>query len=88
MCDTCRARDRAARRIKALRDSGIMVDPLPPRSVREKKEKKPKKGSKAARAEAESEAEPADGELVFMDPLLAGANPPDDVRICFLARGT
>lgn len=54
MCDSCRLRDRTARRIKALRDSGVPVDPLPPRarsppkSEGEKKSTKKKKGKKKA----------------------------------------
>ncbi|KAF7797055.1 hypothetical protein EIP86_008247 [Pleurotus ostreatoroseus] len=68
MCDTCRARDREARRIKALRDSGIMVDPLPPRVTREKKEKKKKSKSKETTSPVDTPVEGAP--LVFMDPLL------------------
>lgn len=69
MCDTCRARDRDARRIKALRDSGIMVEPLPPRVTREKKDKKKKKAK--ANTDAPSDEASADApSLVFMDPLL------------------
>lgn len=49
MCDSCRARDRNARRIKALRDSGVPVEPLPPRARSPLKldaEKKAKKKGK------------------------------------------
>ncbi|KAI0072086.1 hypothetical protein K474DRAFT_1668233 [Panus rudis PR-1116 ss-1] len=64
MCDSCRARDRSARRIKALRESGVPVDPLPPRpktppdlenltkTKTKKKAKKKKKSDTAAEQNA------------------------------------
>lgn len=56
MCDSCRSRDREARKIKALRESGLDVDPLPPRPKtppQAKGEKKTKKKKKKADKTAE-----------------------------------
>jgi len=61
MCDDCRARDRAARKIKALRESGVIVDALPgrtrsPKPMDEKKKKKRKK----KRPDDDGDLDPAD----------------------------
>lgn len=42
MCDQCRAHERSVRKVRAMRESGIDVEPLPPRRLREKREPKVK----------------------------------------------
>lgn len=86
MCDDCRAHERTVRKIRALRESGVMVEPLPPRMPpRERKEKVPKEkkprpskkdkateGSESHSPENSPELEDdGDGSgIVFMDPIL------------------
>jgi hypothetical protein len=86
MCDDCREYERTVRKIRALRESGVMVDPPPPRMPpRERKEKPPKekktkasqkgKTQEAEMEPLESSAEPegdgdSSGTVVFMDPVL------------------
>ncbi|KAJ3473979.1 hypothetical protein NLI96_g12717 [Meripilus lineatus] len=85
MCDSCRARDRSARRNKALRDSGVPVDPLPPRARSPAKsdgDKKGKKKSKKKTVDVNDEGDATSNDnieegssaegatLVFMSPLV------------------
>ncbi|KAK7683193.1 hypothetical protein QCA50_013866 [Cerrena zonata] len=63
MCDSCRDRDRAVRRNKALRDSGLEVEPLPPKPRTpppegQKKTKKKGGGKKLAdKAQTQAQAQ-------------------------------
>ncbi|GJE86625.1 hypothetical protein PsYK624_027050 [Phanerochaete sordida] len=86
MCDDCRAYERTVRKARALRESGVMVEPvaprLPPRERKEKpvKEKKAKNSKKSGNASGEHSSisespelhdEEGDGSgLVFMEPVL------------------
>ncbi|THH32583.1 hypothetical protein EUX98_g1605 [Antrodiella citrinella] len=56
MCDECRSRDRTARKIKALRESGVAVEPLPPR----RRTPPLTKGEKKARKKKKKEIKKAD----------------------------
>lgn len=87
MCDDCRAHERSVRKIRALRESGVMVEPLPPRlPPREKKEKLSKEKRAKSRKrdvptedgevqspESSSDVDGLEGGVVFMDPVLLGA---------------
>ncbi|EKM56959.1 uncharacterized protein PHACADRAFT_194534 [Phanerochaete carnosa HHB-10118-sp] len=90
MCDDCRAHERTVRKIRALRESGMMVDPLPPRMPpRERKEKQSKEkqatrstndmngdGEHSSRSVSpEPNDEDGDGSsLVFINPVLLSEN--------------
>ena len=86
MCDDCRAHERTVRKIRALRESGVMVEPLPPRlppkerkekQVKENKAKCRKKDNTQDLGSPESSPDPDeqggdDSGIVFMDPVLLG----------------
>lgn len=62
MCDQCRAHERSVRKVRAMRESGIDVEPLPPRRLREKREPKDKTKQSANKKGKQKEIDPQPSE--------------------------